>query len=127
MCLPLKPFKLEKEWIHNGLKCAVVQAREHGHRCGYVRLPPTHPQYQEHYDNFDVSVHGGLTFSDIEPCIEEDGTGWWIGFDCAHSGDAMYDPNNIPEHKQLHNFPQDHYWTHDEVVSETEQLAMQLA
>jgi hypothetical protein len=28
------------------------------------------------------------------PCTEhEDGQGWWFGFDCAHAGDMMYDPN----------------------------------
>ena len=93
MCLPVTPFKVEREWEHAGLKCAVVQAREAGNRCGYVRVPPTHSLHGKDYDAPDVNVHGGLTFSEVEPCVEGDGTGWWFGFDCAHLGDAYNDPN----------------------------------
>ena len=140
MCLPIKPFKIEREWEHAGLKCAVVLAREGGHRCGYVRVPPNHPKhgkdYDKDYDLLDVSIHGGLTFAEIEPCTHEDGTGWWFGFDCAHSGDACYDPDNLPEHEvrfrakypelNRHSFD-GHYWKQSEVERETEHLAEQLA
>jgi hypothetical protein len=145
MCLPLTPCKIEKEWEHAGLLCAVVLAREGAHRCGYVRVPPTHPFYKKDYDAPDVEVHGGLTFADIETCTDHaDGLGWWFGFDCAHSGDASYDPTMTPEDCESEEgrtrmqieqtFRRDygfhrgeHYWTHNEVVQETEQLAEQLA
>ena len=158
MCLPVHPFKIEKEWEHAGLKCAVVQAREASHRCGYVRVPPTHPLYGKHYDDdaVNVSVHGGLTFAQIEPCIEEDGVGWWFGFDFAHCDDAMYDPNpdmaalsdeakailatmnrihrevldTFPSAVQVHlevNHLAEHFWTQAEVERECEDLAEQLA
>ena len=155
MCLPVHPFKIEKEWEHAGLKCAVVQAREASHRCGYVRVPPTHPLHGKHYDDeaVNVSVHGGLTFAQIEPCIEEDGVGWWFGFDFAHCDDAMYDPN--PDYATLsdeakemletmdtirkkvglemrvmfgrYQRPKEHFWTQAEVERECEVLAEQLA
>jgi hypothetical protein len=138
MCLPVKPFKVEREWEHAGLKCAVVQAREAQHRCAYVRVPPTHPLHGKHYDLADVDVHGGLTFAELEPCVEEDGTGWWFGFDFAHYRDAMFDPNVdfaslSEEAKQM--FPavsslrraNEHYWTQAEVERECEDLAEQLA
>ena len=72
MCLPVNPFKVEREWEHAGLKCAVVQAREASHRCAYVRVPPTHPLHGKDYDHAeaDLNVHGGITFAQAEPCEE---------------------------------------------------------
>lgn len=150
MCLPLKPFKIEREWLHAGLKCTVVQAREASNRCGYVRVPPSHPLHGKSYDDADVDVHGGLTFADIEPCTEEDGTGWWFGFDCAHWQDALFDPNpdlatlseeakNLLEsmnriHRdvsvEIYGYVkprEEHFWTQAEVERECERLAEQLA
>jgi hypothetical protein len=146
MCLPVKPYKIEREWKHAGLSCAVVMAREAGSRCGYVRVPPAHPDHGKDYDDIEVSVHGGLTFSDLEPCTEHpDGQGWWLGFDCAHFQDAMYDPSASPDDPSLseetrtllkihrdmdRKYPissHSHYWTEVEVVAETERLAEQLA
>jgi hypothetical protein len=138
MCLPVKPFLIEKEWEAFGLKCAAVVAREHMHRCGYVRVPPKHSTHGKHYDDVDVEIHGGLTFSEIESCEHEDGIGYWFGFDCAHCFDAMYEPGHEPDFiKKLddewrakhgtYSRDTDHYWTLDEVVAETERLAKQLA
>ena len=147
MCLPVKPFRIEKEWEHCGLKCAVVMNREQGNRCGYVRVPPGHPEYCSNYNDVNVNVHGGLTFGGIEDCVEEDGRGYWFGFDCAHFGDSWINPN-VPsdyqwtsEESEEHHYyiyktrnlapirerDFEHYWTHDEVVAETEQLAQQLS
>ena len=138
MCLPVKPYKVEREWEHAGLLCAVVQAKEAGHRCGYVRVPPSHSAHGKDYNELDVSVHGGLTFGAIEPCAHEDGVGFWFGFDCVHSGDASYDPSVKPEDvsepvrmcmeiDRKYPIGGQHYWLQDEVESETEQLAEQLA
>lgn len=136
MCLPVKPYKVEREWKHAGLSCAVVQNREGGHRCGYVRVPPTHPMHGKSSDDVDVNVHGGLTFAKEEPCTEhEDGQGYWFGFDCAHWQDASYDPNNLPQHEiefrakypELRHQEIEHFWSEVEVVAETERLALQLA
>lgn len=141
MCLPIKSFKIEREWEHAGLKCAVVQAREAQHRCGYVRVPPTHSLFGKDYDAVDVKAHGGLTFAQLEPCTHEDGQGWWFGFDCVHFGDAMYDPDakledmTTDEAKYVltirDRWPEwrkdEHYWAQEEVEAETESLAEQLA
>lgn len=146
MCLPTTPFKVEKEWIGpGGLHCAVVQAREGMNRCGYVRVPPSHPYFGKGYDDVDLHVHGGLTFAELEPCVEhEDGQGWWFGFDCAHYDDMLQDPKadvasmshegreaylvfgQFPSLRMgIFNQPL-HYWTLPEVVEECEQLALQL-
>src|ERR1700758_3054347 len=127
MCLPLKPFKIEREWKHAGLSCTVVIQREHGHRCGYVRVPPGHPFHGKSYEKPNVDVHGGLTFGGLEPCSHEDGQGYWFGFDCVHVGDAMCNPDVPTDYEwesekdkrlwhvhqeTLAGFPRDseHYW-----------------
>lgn len=86
-----------------------------------------------------IEVHGGLTFS--ENWEREPFKGWWLGFDCAHSGDAR-DPSILSEYaKQLFEFVEnkmkeiyerfpfcnDILWTLEMVVSETEKLADQIA
>jgi hypothetical protein len=139
MCLPVKPYKVEREWKHLGLSCAVVQNRQAQTRCGYVRVPPGHPAYGKDYNDLDVDVHGGLTFAALEPCTEhEDGQGYWLGFDCAHSGDDMCDPDadmeSLPNdvkrlieiHRSFRLREVEHYWTEPEVASECERLAEQL-
>jgi hypothetical protein len=146
MCLPLTPYKIEREWKHAGLSCAVVQGREAASRCGYVRVPPGHPAFGKEYDAIEVDVHGGLTFSEIEPCKEhEDGQGYWFGFDCAHFQDAQYDPNAKEDdpalseetryllwtHREIEakyrSVRGEHFWSQPEVERETEKLAEQLA
>ncbi len=140
MCLPVKPFKIEREWIHAGLQCAVTMARERSFRCGYVRVPPGHPLHGASYPTPEVEVHGGLSFGEAESCSHEDGVGWWFGFDCGHFLDASYDPNldlatvsaeakaifflfQRSPLRELH----EHYWLQAEVEAETERLAEQLA
>jgi hypothetical protein len=138
MCLPVNPYKVEKEWESYGLKCAVVQGREAQFRCGYVRVPPGHAMHGRNYDNVDVEVHGGLTFAEEEPCAHEDGQGWWFGFDCAHAGDASIDLSVDPitlspgaaRIRAVHvEFPvyDERFWTQEEVEQETRSLALQLA
>jgi hypothetical protein len=51
-------------------------------RCGYVRLQLDHPWVAQEVGEIEVDVHGGLTWA------ERDEDGYWIGFDCAHAGDA---------------------------------------
>lgn len=132
MCFPLEKnvFAKEKDWIHAGLQCVVVQGTAHEHRCGYVRVPPNHPDFGKDYDSVDVDVHGGLTFGQLEPCEHEDGQGYWYGFDCAHYDDAHYEPGHEPEYITrlgITSLSQGHFWTLDEVIKETERLAEQLA
>ena len=75
---------------------------------GYVRIPEGHEYYDKNYDEIDVSVHGGLTFSEH---ITSDGVlpkGFWVGFDTAHYGDDST------------------YWTKDRVFEETINLFSQI-
>lgn len=97
-----EPDKMQWPDDATGLPCLAVRNRRHGNWCGYVGLPPGHAVHGKDYQNapyFDV--HGGLTFAG--PCSpgEDEARGichtpapgepdhvWWLGFDCAHSGDA---------------------------------------
>jgi hypothetical protein len=144
MCLPVQPFKVKREWEHAGLQCAVTQAQEAGNHCGYVRVPPGHLLHGVGFETSDrvqsLEVHGGVTFSELEPCTEHaDGQGWWLGFDCAHAWDTRYDPEAdvktlSPEAASIVEWARDfaflsgrHFWTEAEVEAECESLAEQLA
>lgn len=85
-----KKYYVEKVFHYKGYTCVVVLHR-FGHRCGYVGVPKGHAAYGMHYDDLDVSVHGGLTYSNDsdEPYpIDTDKDLWWFGFDCAHCFDG---------------------------------------
>jgi hypothetical protein len=96
MCLPF-PDLAERtlaKGVHCGFEWGIVH-NGHGFRCGYVRLEPDHPWFEKSYDELytlapDLDVHGGLTFSQHgKPCpTHGEEAEWWIGFDCAHAGDA---------------------------------------
>lgn len=74
-----------------------------------------------------VQVHGGLTWTGPMP-IEGAPWGWWLGFDCYHSGDAI-DPAHAAEHsadfnrRMIDEF-HSHVWTEDEVAGEVGRLAL---
>ena len=73
---------LEKEWTTEAGLPAKVVIQPAGHRCGYVKVPKDHPYYGLDYDDMHIDVHGGVTYA------EHYKDGFWIGFDCAHLGDA---------------------------------------
>lgn len=66
---------------------------------GYVLIPEGHPLHGKHYDDIDVDVHGGLTFSELvddeliekwDKLTEADKGMWMIGFDTAHYRDNLH-------------------------------------
>lgn len=68
-----------------------------------MAVPPGHPAFEKSYDDIDVGVHGGLTYSDHchgeichVPAPGEPDNVWWFGFDCAHGGDIIPSFNAIP-------------------------------
>lgn len=73
-----------------------VRNSHFGNWCGYVGVPQTHPYHGKHYDQVNVSAHGGLTYSDYcredtpichVPAPGEPEELYWFGFDCAHFRD----------------------------------------
>ena len=82
---------------------------EYGWGTGYVLLPHNHPFYGVHYDDLNISIHGGLTYGNyfsnskfLEWIEDRDFFGsvnlenfekfdkyWMIGFDTNHFGDNI--------------------------------------
>ena len=104
-----EPDKIQ--WVdeETDLDCLIVRGPS-GALCGYVGVPPEHACHGAHYDRIRVrdedgdqdwpDVHGGLTYADICQEGDDESVGichvplegrsadvWWLGFDCAHSGD----------------------------------------
>jgi hypothetical protein len=78
---------------HKGVKCMIKRmlAFENcgdafgGYFCGYVCIPKNHKNYaKDPFKDFRYDCHGGLTYGRLEENEE-----YWIGFDCAHSGDLI--------------------------------------
>jgi len=96
-------YKVEKDWMHSGLRCVATINRTYAHRCGYVGVPPDHPLHGVHYGEPQVEVHGGLTYSphsfDGDYPVKSDGL-WWFGFDCGHAGDGK-DPALMDENTRV--------------------------
>ena len=116
------------EWFTAAGLLGVVHRTEGiGHLCGYVRVPAGHPWHgvASEFD-IDATCHGGVTYTrDYKPGGPEpdpDG-GWWVGFDCAHSGD--FTPATAAYLGR--EFPMGHetYRTINYVKHEVEQLAAQ--
>lgn len=82
-------------WTHKGVPCLVLRHPTMGHLCGYVGVPPGHPWHGDPFDdwsddapNKQPDCHGGVTYGgERPPRGEGPGQHWWVGFDCAHSGD----------------------------------------
>jgi hypothetical protein len=107
------------EWTYtakNGLKVECFFRRNNTLAlCGYVVLTSDNKlfglDYDMIYSKIDVSVHGGLTYSD-----EGEG-GWVIGFDCAHAGDLC---PAFPYYDGV-------YRTKEFVITECEKLAEEVS
>lgn len=70
------------------------------HPTAYVFIDKNHPLYKKHYDDIDIDVHGGLTFSDDHlinvleysdkykyETLQRINYDWIIGWDYNHLGD----------------------------------------
>lgn len=81
---------LETSFTYKNYKCCVL-FQSLGFRCGYVLVPRWHKLYGQLYSNVDCSnikCHGGLTYSS-HSLLGQESPSWWIGFDCAHTGDVQ--------------------------------------
>lgn len=94
-----EPDKMQYADPVTGLPCLIVRGPQ-GSLCGYVGVAEGHPYYKQDGYSFDVDVHGGITFTNSCSPHDTEETGvchipgagetdniWWLGFDCAHSGD----------------------------------------
>jgi hypothetical protein len=102
--------------IHFKIKHRVIPGFDQGWGNGYVLLPKGHKYHGISYDEIDLDVHGGLTYSEhiskdflkrsdlTDDEIEQiDLDSWCIGFDTAHYGDNEHNcPESYVENQCLH-------------------------
>lgn len=135
MCLPIEiahPENVLAKGEHRGFEWVIVH-NGIGHRCGYVRVPKGHAWHGKGYYDISPDVHGGLTFAQAdEPCDKAGADdAWWVGFDCAHAGDAP-DPslpaNRYPgQHSHRDGFHSDTIKDTNYVMAECQRLCEQAA
>lgn len=150
-----EPDKIQWKDEETGLPCLIKRGPA-GAWCGYVGLAPGHSFYEKDYSFVyemvgwdELSVHGGLTYSDH--CAEgpeesgichvpepgEPDNVWWLGFDCSHSFDLSpaskarerqrYEETGDPIWLPFPGSEQETYRTVDYARAETRSLARQLA
>jgi hypothetical protein len=97
------------------------------HPTAYVRLKDN--EILSHYDDYEIEVHGGLTFLGT-PLTREDGT--WLGWDYGHYCDYIYYNvgallNKVLEdlYKDL-NLSEKKKWTTEEIQEEVKSVIEQL-
>ena len=98
-----RAWLIEADFMYRGYRCVCV-GNNMGHRCGYVGIPRGHKYYGEDYDDIPIYCHGGLTYGSHNPnypVANNEGL-YWIGFDCAHYGDAK-DPELLKIFGQQNN------------------------
>lgn len=92
----------------------------------YVEVPIEHKYCNKHYDDINIEVHGGLTYSSdcllvkINP--DEYAPGYWfIGWDYAHAGDYVGFQERYPETQR-----NDKKWTTEEIFEDVKSVIKQL-
>ena len=57
------------------------------HPCAYVCIEPGHELFKKEYNDFNLDVHGGVTYSEFGLHDIIDSDIWVIGWDYNHAGD----------------------------------------
>ena len=93
------------------------------HPTAYIKIPKNHKYYEKEYDDIDICVHGGITYSrDYLYLNEKDKIeGWFIGWDYAHCYDFMGYYN--PKDNGLYNLKK---WTTEEIYKEVREACYQI-
>jgi|ERR1700692_154976 len=74
-----EPDKLQFTDEETGFECSIERHPIMGHLNGYVIIPKRNILRDIEIDEYNIDIHGGLSFFD-EDCV---------GFDCAHHGDIV--------------------------------------
>ena len=85
------------------------------HPTAYVRIPEGHKYFDKHYDDVDIEVHGGLTYS-AGSVKHINKRGSWVGWDYNHYDD--YSTSDITD--------SGHKWTEIEVMEHVKSAINQL-
>ncbi|MEM7515319.1 MAG: hypothetical protein AAF368_00145 [Planctomycetota bacterium] len=91
----MKPWESEPDrWVGTcrGFELVALRHSGLGHWCGYLCIPEGHPLHGRDLESDDLGpdIHGGWTWArSYLPNKKDASDGWWVGFDCAHSGDLQ--------------------------------------
>ena len=99
---------------HNGYRYIILSLGTHP--TAYIEIPKGHRLNGQDYDDIDINVHGGLTYTRHELMgIPSDN--WYIGWDYAHVGDY---------YESGYSHTGDKKWTTEEIESECKQAIDEL-
>lgn len=130
------------EWKYKGMQCLALRQPTSGHWCGYVGLKPGHKYYgipdslpwdeknKSRVDAFSLPFgHGGVTYGQFCNGFvchindnEDESPLFWLGFDCAHSGD--YTPMSASYREGWREY--ETYKNFDFIKRETEKMVEEL-
>lgn len=94
------------------------------HPTAYVEVPKDHKYYLKNYDEIDIDVHGGLTYSDNYLIVEGEKITncWFIGWDYAHFDDFIGYELNYPNEFRTNGKK----WTTEEIQDDVYKVCKQL-
>lgn len=98
------------------------------HPVAYIKIPKEHilfnKDYDDIYEELDIDVHGGLTYSNDHLYISETQKieGWFIGWDYAHYGDYAGYEEMFPENIRTGG----KRWTTEEIFAEVKEACYQI-
>lgn len=98
------------------------------HPVAYIKIPKGHilfnKDYDDIYEEVDIDVHGGLTYSNDHLYISETQKieGWFIGWDYAHYGDYAGYEEMFPENIRTGG----KRWTTEEIFAEVKEACYQI-
>ena len=92
------------------------------HPTAYIEIPKGNKLYGKDYDEIDLDVHGGLTYSS-DTLMFIKSNSWFIGWDYAHAGDYMgfYEDLN-----DWNEWTLGKKWTTKEIISECKKAINQI-
>lgn len=94
------------------------------HPTAYIEIPKNHKYYLKYYDDIDIDVHGGLTYSEDYLNLENEkiNNSWFIGWDYAHFDDFIGYELNYPIEFRTNGKK----WTTKEIQEEVYDVCKQL-
>lgn len=94
------------------------------HPTAYIKIPRNNKYFRKDYEEVDIDVHGGLTYSSDHLYISETQQleGWFIGWDYSHCGDYAGYEEKLPEELRVGGKK----WTTEEIREEVYKACKQL-
>ena len=113
-------YKFAKEFTYKGINAFVINIPM-GHRCGYIEVPKDNKFFGKRYDDIDIDIHGGFTYSESYLLNKKDS--WFIGFDCAHLYD-LKDESIMGEKEKEFFKDREIFYQHENGILWTEEMVV---